>query len=215
MRLIVRGYFSGRIYHADRVPKVGPVILASNHVSFADPPIIGTGLPRCLNFLARENLFKPPWFSRLIRTLNAIPVDRDGGGAAGLRTVLGRLEGGSAVLLFPEGTRTPDGAIRPAHSGIGLLVIRSTAPVVPVRLFGLYESWGRHRAFPWPRPIVIKYGRPLYFEALRVEAATANKPRVKAIYEEVSREIMTAIRELQPCRDVAEFPYPSPRTWRT
>jgi 1-acyl-sn-glycerol-3-phosphate acyltransferase len=205
---IARGFLDWKVYHPERVPVVGPVILASNHQSFADPPLIAAGLPRTTKFLARETLFKVPALGSVIRFMGAYPIDRDGGGASGLRTVLSLLDSGAAVLLFPEGTRSPNGEVQAARSGIGLVVIRSTAPVVPVRLFGLNHAWGRHHRFPRPHPIVIKYGQPLDFEDLRREAATASKQRTKAIYEEVSRQVMKAITDLQPHEDVRTFAQP-------
>ncbi len=209
-RVLVRGLlkscFAWQPYHANRIPPVGPLILAANHVSFADPPLIGAAIERPVTFLARETLFDVPLLNPLIRSLNAIPVDRDGGSPGGLRTVLSRLEAGAAVLLFPEGTRSPDGRLQSARSGIGLIVIRTTAPVIPIRIFGLYEIWGRHRKFPKLGPVGVKYGRPLDFHELRAEAVTASKQRTKAIYDEISREIMAAIGRLEPCRDVTSFP---------
>lgn len=205
---LARSVLHWKVYHPERVPTVGPVILASNHQSFADPPLIAAGLPRTTRFLARETLFRIPVLGSAIRFMGAYPIDRDGGGASGLRTVLTLLDSGAAVLLFPEGTRSPDGEVQAARSGIGLLVIRSTAPVVPVRVFGLNHAWGRHHRFPRPHPIVIKYGQPLFFEELRREAATANKQRTKAIYEEVSQQVMGSIRALQPSKDVIIFPDP-------
>ncbi|MBN9689719.1 MAG: 1-acyl-sn-glycerol-3-phosphate acyltransferase [Verrucomicrobia bacterium] len=206
VRNLIKGYFNHRTYHPERVPLVGPAILAANHVSFGDPPIIGATLPRSISFLARDTLFRPPFFAKLIRTLNAIPIDRDGGGPAGLKIVLSRLELGEAVLLFPEGTRSMDGKVHPARNGIGLLVIRSKVPVVPLRIFGLYEAWGRDRLFPRPHPTVIKYGPAMNFEEHRAEAATASKQRLKVIYDEISRDITSAIERLEPCADVTTFP---------
>jgi 1-acyl-sn-glycerol-3-phosphate acyltransferase len=206
VRTFATTFFQWRVYHAERVPPTGPVILASNHVSFGDPPLIGGAVPRPINYLARESLFRQPAFARLIRSLNAVPVDREGGGPGGVRTVLELLGKGRAVLIFPEGTRSRDGALLRAHPGIGLVVLRSGAPVVPVRLFGLYEAWGRHQLLPRPGPIAIKFGEPLRFEALRAEAATASKPRTKIIYEEIANELMAAMGRLEPCRDVQRFP---------
>ncbi|HRI14243.1 MAG TPA: lysophospholipid acyltransferase family protein [Verrucomicrobiota bacterium] len=206
VRCWAKAYLQWRVLHPDRVPPLGPVILAANHVSLGDPPLIGSAVPRAVNFLARESLFHSPLFGRLIGSLNAFPVDRDGGGPGGLRTVLARLEAGGAVLLFPEGTRSSTGELQEARSGIGLVVMRTEAPVIPIRVFGLYEAWGRHRRFPRPHPIVIKFGAPMKFDCLRAEMATAGKTRVKAIYQQVSEEIMDAISGLQPAMDVTEFP---------
>ena len=138
--------------------------------------------------------------------MDAVPVDRDGGGAAGLRAILGRLLDGAGIILFPEGTRTRDGQFQPARSGVGLVVIKSTAPVVPVRVFGSYEAYGRHMSLPRPRKVVVKFGAPLDFAALRSEAKNCSKARLKEIYQQVASEIMTAIAGLQPCEDKAAFP---------
>jgi 1-acyl-sn-glycerol-3-phosphate acyltransferase len=130
-----------------------------------------------------------------------VPVDRDGGGAAGLKAILDRLLAGGGIILFPEGTRTRDGNLRPARSGIGLVVIKSTAPVVPVRVFGTYEAYGRHVKFPRPRRIAVKYGQPMQFEKLRAEAKDCSKPRLKEIYQAIADEIMAAIAKLEPRED--------------
>jgi 1-acyl-sn-glycerol-3-phosphate acyltransferase len=133
----------------------------------------------------------------LLRQLNSVPVDRDGGGAAGLKAILDRLLAGGGIILFPEGTRTRDGKLQPARSGIGLTVIKSTAPVVPVRVFGTYEAFGRHHRFPRPKRVAVKYGKPMLFEALRQEAKTCPKPRLKEIYQQVADEIMAEIAKLE------------------
>ena len=135
-RLVYATYFRWRVCNPERVPVTGPVILASNHASFIDPPFVGAGLHRDINFLARESLFRFPGIGALLRSWQAVPVDRDGGGAKGLKAILDRLLKGGGIILFPEGTRTRDGKLQPARSGIGLIVIKSTAPVVPVRVFG-------------------------------------------------------------------------------
>ena len=202
-RLLYATYFRWRVFHPERVPLTGPVILAANHASYMDPPLVGCGLPRTVNYLARESLFKNLVFGWFLRQLSSVPVDRDGGGAAGLRAIISRLESGGVILLFPEGTRTSDGKLQPARSGIGLTVIKSTAPVVPVRVFGTFEAFGRHMKIPRPRPIALKYGEPLAFETLRAEAKTCTKPRLKEIYQQVANEIMAAIAKLEAVQDKA------------
>jgi 1-acyl-sn-glycerol-3-phosphate acyltransferase len=183
------------------VPQQGGVILASNHSSFLDPPLVGAGLKRDINYLARESLFRFPGIGALLRSWNSVPVDRDGGGAKGLKNILARLLAGGGIILFPEGTRTKDGNLQPARSGIGLTVIKSTAPVVPVRVFGTFEAYGRHVTIPRPHRVVVKYGKPLDFEKLRAEAKTCDKTRLKEIYQQVADEIMAAIAKLEPKAD--------------
>jgi len=206
-RALYRFYFGWRVYNAERVPLTGPVILASNHASYLDPPLVGAGIRRDINYLARESLFRFPVVGWVLRNWNSVPVDREGGGARGLKAILDRLLKGGAIILFPEGTRSRDGTLQPARSGIGLTVIKSAAPVVPVRVFGTYEAFGRHMRFPKPlRRVTVKYGKPMYFETLRNEAKQCSKERLKQIYQQVANELMAAIAKLQPSEDKENFP---------
>jgi len=200
-RLAYATYFHWRVYNPERVPLKGPVLLAANHASILDPPLIGAALKRALNYLARDTLFSVPVLGWLLRLWEVVPVDRDGGGAAGLRAIFDRLRGGGAILLFPEGTRTPDGRLQTARAGLGLVVIKSSAPVVPVRVFGTFEAYGRQARLPRPRRVRVKFGTPLDFEKLRTEAKTAPKQRLREIYQQVADEIMAAIAGLEARED--------------
>ena len=205
-RFVFSTYFRWRVCNPERVPRRGPVIIASNHASFLDPPLIGAGLPRAIHFLARDTLFRWPVLAAILRSWNVVPVDRDGGGATGLRQILDRLLDNGAIVLFPEGTRTLTGYLRPARSGVGLVVIKSEAPVVPVRVFGTFEAMGRHLRFPRPNRVTVKYGKPLWFAELRARAKTCSKPEAKEIYQQVAEEIMAAIAALQPDHEKEVFP---------
>lgn len=200
-RAVFACYFRWRVFNPERVPLEGPVILASNHASYIDPPLVGAGVRRQINFLARETIFHVPVLAAILRSWEVVPVDRDGGTGRGLKMILSRLEKGGAIILFPEGTRSRNGELNPARSGIGLAVIKSTAPVVPSRVFGTHQALGPHMVLPRPRRVSVKYGRPLFFEALRAEAATCSKQRVKEIYQQVADEIMAQIARLEPQND--------------
>src|ERR1041384_5203761 len=165
-RFVYATYFRWRVFNAERVPQTGPVILASNHASILDPPLVGSGLTRGCNYLARETLFRFPGIGALLRSWQAVPVDREGGGGAGLKAILARLLAGGVIILFPEGTRTKDGKLQSARSGIGLTVIKSRAPVVPVRVFGTFEAFGRHHRLPRLKKLAVGYGQPMTFAAL-------------------------------------------------
>jgi 1-acyl-sn-glycerol-3-phosphate acyltransferase len=196
-----RAYFRFKVFNPERVPLSGPLILASNHASYLDPPLVGAGIRRDINYLARSSLFRFPIVGWVLKNWNSVPVDRDGGGAAGLKAILDRLLAGGAIILFPEGTRSSDGKLQPARSGIGLTVIKSNGPVVPVRVFGTYDAYGRRHKFPRPRQIAVKYGKPLDFAELRREAKTCAKPRLKEIYQQVANQIMAEIEKLEPRAD--------------
>jgi 1-acyl-sn-glycerol-3-phosphate acyltransferase len=200
-RAVFAFYFRWRVFNSERVPLEGPVILASNHASYIDPPLVGAGVRRQINYLARDTIFRVPILAGILRSWEVVPVDRDGGTGRGLKMILSRLEKGGAIILFPEGTRSRNGELNPARSGIGLAVIKSTAPVVPSRVFGTRQAFGPHMLLPRPRRLTVKYGRPLLFEALRAEAATASKPRLKEIYQQVADEIMAQIARLEPQND--------------
>lgn len=205
-RLLYSTYFHWRVFNPERVPMRGSVILASNHASYLDPPLIGAGLPRALNYLARDTLFDLPIGGWVMRNVNAVPVDRDGAGAAGLKAIFTRLKQGGAIVLFPEGTRTRDGQLQKARSGVGLVIIKSTAPVVPVHVFGTYNAWNRSMTIPRPVSVSVKYGHPMDFKELREEAKVCSKDRLKEIYQETSNEVMRAIAALKYGEDRAVFP---------
>jgi 1-acyl-sn-glycerol-3-phosphate acyltransferase len=205
-KVLCETVFRRRVCNPERVPAEGAVILAANHASYMDPPLVGSSLPRDLHYLARESLFKYPGVRQWLHSMNAVPVDRDGGGAKGLKAILDRLLAGGGIILFPEGTRTHDGTFQRGRSGVGLAVIKSTAPVVPVRVFGTYEAWGRHVRIPKPHPVVVKFGEPMYFEKERGEARVCSKPRLKAIYQEVADTLMARIADLQPFEEKRTFP---------
>jgi 1-acyl-sn-glycerol-3-phosphate acyltransferase len=195
-RIFYRYYCRWQVDGAERVPASGAAILAANHASFLDPPLVGAALTRQISYLARENLFRFPVFGSLLRAWDVVPVDRDGGSPAGLKAILDHLATDRAVVLFPEGTRSRDGHLQPARSGIGLLVIKSTAPVIPIRIRGTFEAYSRNMSIPRPRPVSIRFGRPLNFEGLREESKSCTKPRLKEIYRQVAIDIMAAIAEL-------------------
>jgi len=200
-RALFKLYFRWRVYNPERVPLEGPVILAANHASIIDPPLVGAGLHRLINYLARESLFHVPVFAAILRSWKVVAVDRDAGTGRGLKTILNRLNQDGAIILFPEGTRSEDGNLQPARSGIGLTVIKSNAPVVPVRVFGTFEAFGRNSKFPRPRRLQVKYGKPLLFEQERAEAKTCTKERLKQIYQEIADKIMREISMLEPRTD--------------
>jgi 1-acyl-sn-glycerol-3-phosphate acyltransferase len=195
-RSFYRIYCPLQVDGAGHVPASGPAILAANHASFLDPPLVGAALPRTISYLARENLFRFPLFGSLLRAWDVVPVDREGGSPAGLKAILDHLAANRAVVLFPEGTRSRDGQLQSARSGIGLLVIKSIAPVIPIRIRGTFEAYARGMWLPRPRPVSIRFGAPLDFDAMRSEARSCTKPRLKEIYRQVAGDIMTAIGNL-------------------
>lgn len=195
LRAIFSTYFRWRIIGEEQVPKRGALIFASNHASFLDPPLIGSSVHREAFYLARESLFRVPILGRIISSINALPVDRSGKSPRGLKTILARLSEGKAVVLFPEGTRSADGSLLPARSGIGLAVVQSSAKVVPVRIFGSFQSYSRKMRFPRPKKITIVYGMPIDFSN-EIKAAKSSVGAKKRHYSIIANHIMKQIEKL-------------------
>ena len=170
----------------EHVPARGAVLLVANHSSLLDPPLVGAVTPRPISYLAKAELFNVPLFGRLIHALNARPVRREGTDAGALRTALRTLASGSALLVFPEGTRGDEGALREPKAGAGMLAVLSGAPVVPVFVSGSGRAWPRGRRLPRPGKIVVTFGPAVSFEA---DAETSRKER----YTAASLAMMAAI----------------------
>lgn len=162
-RLASVALFRIRVYGRNNLPSDGAVLICSNHQSHFDPVLVGMALDRRLNFLARRSLFRFAPFRWLIQSLDAIPIEREGTGFGGLKETLRRIKRGEAVLLFPEGTRSPDGALAPLKSGVLVLARRGKAPLLPVAISGAFESWPRQQPLPYPSVIYIRVGRPISF----------------------------------------------------
>lgn len=120
----------------ENVPRTGGLIVASNHISFFDPPLVGTAAVRELHFLAKEELFRPPVLGWLIRTYNAIPIRRGVADLSGMAKAMDVLREGKALIMFPEGSRMRDGELHPARPGVGMLAVGTDALIVPCCISG-------------------------------------------------------------------------------
>ncbi|MGH7355801.1 MAG: (d)CMP kinase [Candidatus Rokuibacteriota bacterium] len=187
---ICRGYWRLETRGRERVPPRGPLILVSNHSSVLDPPFIGAAAPRRLTFLAKAELFRIPLLGPLIRALGAHPLRREGSDPSALRTALRLVADGEALLVFPEGTRGPEGVLREAKAGAGMLAVLSGAPVVPVWISGTGRAWPKGARLPRPVKVRVVFGAPLRFE--RPQAGSR-----KEQYEAASRAMMAAIARLR------------------
>ncbi|WNC17232.1 lysophospholipid acyltransferase family protein [Brevibacillus brevis] len=180
-RIIFSLVFRWQVIGREHIPKEGPVILCANHISLWDPPLLGSGIERMVNFMAKEELFRIPVLSFLITKFGAFPVKRGAGDRAAIRATLKLLEDGKILGIFPEGTRSKTGELGEGMHGVALFALKSQAQVIPVAIVGPYR---------WFRPIKIVYGEPIDLTALREVKSNADT------LKETSDLIMRHIREL-------------------
>jgi len=199
IHVALRCLFRFRAIGLDNVPREGAVLLASNHVSALDPPVVGAAAPRPLQYMAKVELFRVPLLGGLVRRLNAYPVERDGADAGALRHALLLLREGKALLVFPEGTRGSEGTLQRGRPGAGMLAARSEAPVVPVYVEGTGRVLPRGASRPRRGRITVRYGAPLRFE----------RGHGKNRYQEISDQIMAAIGRLKAEAEQASPALPS------
>jgi 1-acyl-sn-glycerol-3-phosphate acyltransferase len=160
-RLLVALLFRFRGAGQRHLPAEGGALLLSSHQSYLDPVLLGVTHHRPFHYLARETLFRFAPLAWLIGSLNGIPIDREGSGMSGLKETLRRLRRGEIVVLFPEGTRTPDGCVQPLKPGFVALARRAGVPLIPAAIVGAHECWPRRSRFPRPGRICVELGAPL------------------------------------------------------
>lgn len=168
-----------RVFGANNVPPAGPVIVACNHVSYFDPPLLGTACPRRIRYMAKAELFNMPVLGPAITAFGAYPVDRHGTPMAAVRRSVEVLRRGEVIGIFPEGTRNLDGTVR-AREGVALLASLGKSPVVPAAVAGTGEA-GRFRRFEvfFGPPLTLPEGR----KATREELANFTEQVMRAIRE--------------------------------
>ncbi len=195
------GVLAYRVRHTGmhNIPSDGGVLVISNHQSHFDPPLVGMGSRRRMNYVARDTLFGFPPFRWLIKSLDAIPIDRDGLGLSGIKESLRRLKRGELVLIFPEGTRTPDGEVGRFLPGFTTLAVRSKASILPVAIEGAHAVWPRGSAFPRLGVIQVNYGEPMLPEEIagrgERELVAEVERRVCACHARLKRHPVFAQRE--------------------
>ena len=190
--------FRLKIFGRENFPKKGPLIVASNHVSFFDPIIAGVGAPRSLYFLARDSLFKVKLFSKILYSVNAFPIKREKRDINAFRMSLDKLSQGKAIFIFPEGTRSKDGSLQRPKYGIGFLEAKSGASIVPCYIKGSDRALPRDAIFPRFRQIAVYYGKPVKFD----KNISGDK---KEQYMYIAEQVMKAIGELKEKADKIEF----------
>ncbi|HEY0613130.1 MAG TPA: lysophospholipid acyltransferase family protein [Candidatus Elarobacter sp.] len=181
VELVVRSLFRFRVVGAEKVPRDGGLIVAANHISNFDPPILGVALSRPVSYMAKKELFAMPVLKYLIPRLNAFPVDRQAGGTAAIRASLRMLKEGRCVGIFPEGGRNVSGT-NEEKAGAAFLAAASGVPVVPAAIVGtrVLRPFGR---------VTVVFGDPIRI--------ARNRQSAGGDLEKGAAEIMQRIRALE------------------
>ena len=194
-QLVARMVFSLDVIGREHLPKSGGYLLAMNHQSYLDPPVVALAAdPRPIHFLARKTLLDWPILGPIFPRLNVVPVDQERPDMSALKNVIRLLRAGETTIVFPEGARTLDGNLQPAQPGIGLIIAKTMVPVVPMRVFGAYEAMPPGSSRLRAHPIKVVIGEPLVFTADEVRTDVAE---VRGVYQALSERVMAAIAALQ------------------
>ncbi|WP_068468968.1 lysophospholipid acyltransferase family protein [Candidatus Protochlamydia phocaeensis] len=189
-----KGYFKlfhrCRIYGKQNIVP-GSAILAPNHTSFFDPPLIGACCPEEVHYLARASLFRHFLFGWFLKHLNAHPVHGSAQDIYSFKIICQLLSEGKKVVIFPEGIRSEDGTLNPIKSGIAMLALRMHCPIIPIYISGTFEAWPRQRRFPKiGPPITCVFGSPILVDAY----LHLNK---KDAQEQLTKRVQQSIGELR------------------
>jgi 1-acyl-sn-glycerol-3-phosphate acyltransferase len=185
--VLVSIFYRHRVYGKEHIPKGGGII-ASNHSSFLDPPLIGISCPGKIYFLARDTLFRFPAFAWLLRQLAVHPLRRGKGNINAFKKAMELVQSGKKVVLFPEGSRSPNGQLQEGQAGIGMLVQRTCCQVIPVYVYGTFEAWNSRRKFPkFIGKTACIFGSPIpYAECVQEEKKGAQAMIVAKIMDKIA-----------------------------
>jgi len=190
---VLRFAFKVRVEGIENIPQDGPVIMASNHISFSDSIFLPLVLKRRITFVAKAEYFDDPKTAWFFRAVGQIPIRREGGSASqrALETARGVLESGGVFGIYPEGTRSPDGKLYKGHTGIARLALQTKASIVPVAMIGTREAQPIGKVMPKLfMPITVSFGRPLSYDDL------ADRIDDRQVLRSITDEVMYELREL-------------------
>ncbi len=173
------------------IPLKGGFILASNHTSYLDPPILAAACPRVLSFIAKEELFKNAIFGRFITAVNAFPLKTETADLKALRWAIGALKAGGVVTIFPEGGRTTDGELDEPLKGVGFIAAKANVPIIPVFIEGSNKALPVNSKFIRPKKIKVYFGQPIKLEEFNLQTEHPD------LYQRIAQRTMEKISKLR------------------
>jgi 1-acyl-sn-glycerol-3-phosphate acyltransferase len=189
-KTVAKVAFQYQAFGQENIIEDGPAIMAANHQSYLDPPLVGITCRAELYFLARKTLFENKFVGPILSRVNALPVDLSGADLTAVRTIINLLRQGHRTVIFPEGTRSLTGEIQQARPGIGMIIAKTLAPVVPMRIFGSFEAWpkgGKIRL----SPVMVVVGKPIRFKKEDFVVKS------REVYQKISEQVLTTIAAIE------------------
>lgn len=180
-----------RVVGGEYVPAWGGAIIAANHVSYLDIPLLGCALKRRADFVGKAELFRNPVLSFLFRRLGGVPIKREGIDRIAISEAVRRLRAGHLVVFYPEGTRSEDGRLQPPKPGIGMVAARAKVPIIPALIEGTGEVLPKRSKRLRFHPVIIRFGPPL--DPLRL----AGPEKSRFFYTRISQAVMEGIQQLR------------------
>ncbi|MBI3596211.1 MAG: 1-acyl-sn-glycerol-3-phosphate acyltransferase [Nitrospirae bacterium] len=180
-----------RVIGAEHIPKTGPALIAANHVSYLDIPLLGVMIDRPLHFMGKASLFRGRWVGWLYRKLNGFPIKKGARSRVGLMEAVHRLKQGHCVVMYPEGGRSVSGRLQHPMPGIGMIVAMSGAKVIPVYVAGTDKVLPVGAWMIRIHPVTVLIGEPLDF------TEQVRKENGKELYLQISRTVMEQIMKLE------------------
>lgn len=179
--------FRCKIIGIDHIPYDGGAIIASNHVSLFDPPVVGTSFARPIHFMAKEELFTIPVLRWIFTKLNAFPVRRASADRTAIRHAISLLENGELLGLFPEGTRSRTGKLGKPETGLAMIALKAGVPVIPTAVIGTNKVWKDGHLLP---RFIVKFGKPII-----VNREKADKETMENLSNKIMQEISLLLEE--------------------
>lgn len=199
VRLGARLYLGVRFEGAHHIPPAGPLIIVANHVTYADPVLVSIPVHRPVHYMAWNALFRVPGLAWLIRRLRAFPVEIESADPRATREAVRLLQAEEAVMIFPEGGRSPDGRLGRFKPGAFRLACALGVPLLPVTILGGHESWPPGRALPRPGRLTITY-HPVVLPPAPADV----KAGARLLTAEIRRVIASALpAHQQPAEEAA------------
>lgn len=181
--LFAKIYLRLKVIGKNNFPKTGGLIVASNHVSYLDPVLVGVSADREINFMAKKELFSNPIMSKLLWSWHVFPVKRDSADLFAIKEAIRRVKKGEGLLIFPEGTRQSGKEFGKPEEGVGFLVSKLNVPVIPVYVSGTDQALPKDAKFLKPKKVSVHFGKPILFER-------------RTSYQDIAVKIMEEIKKL-------------------